>query len=68
MLQRVVVALSCIIFWILATSRIRIAHAVEYILFTLVCGLAGVEKLASVMNTISVERDWVWWEISLGFW
>ena len=58
-LQRIAVALSCVVLWLLAAPRAELALTLEYALFTFACALAGVEKLASMMNTIAVEKDWV---------
>ena len=55
--QRLAVAGSCGIFWVLQE---RVAKGrLESGLFALVIVLACVEKLCSVMNLVSVERDWV---------
>lgn len=60
--QRLPVAASCGILWLLerrggaATSPPP--HVVG-VLLTLLCALAGVEKVAAMANTIAVERDWV---------
>ena len=61
MSQRVVVALSCVAFWVLASTQLELNRTVKHVLFAATCALAGVEKLASMMNTIAVERDWVSW-------
>ena len=66
MWQRVPVALSCLGFILLFWAQRDdddvdggdSSPLVPY-LFTLVVALACVEKLASVANTVSVERDWV---------
>ena len=57
-LQRLVVALSCIAFWFLATGQ---SHARNFKsgYLVLLTAFACVEKLCSIMNLISVERDWV---------
>lgn len=56
--QRLAVAMSCGIFLVL--ERIRDLHTdLQNSLFAMVVGLACVEKLCSVMNLVSVERDWV---------
>ncbi|KFY28471.1 hypothetical protein V491_00447 [Pseudogymnoascus sp. VKM F-3775] len=57
-LQRLVVAGSCVAFYILAIGLPR-AHGVETGLLVLLAVLACVEKLCSIMNLVSVERDWV---------
>ena len=56
--QRVSVILSCLLFGFLlaeAVGRPRVKAG----LFGLVCVLACIEKVCSVMNLIAVERDWV---------
>lgn len=57
-LQRVAVAVSCTLFFILvrgwATSE---AWKTGSLLILVV--LSCVEKLASIMNLVSIERDWV---------
>ncbi|OLN89329.1 Solute carrier family 40 member 1 [Colletotrichum chlorophyti] len=56
--QRLAVAMSCGIF--LTLEQIRHLHTgLQNALFAVVVGLACVEKLCSVMNLVSVERDWV---------
>ncbi|KAF9876820.1 hypothetical protein CkaCkLH20_05666 [Colletotrichum karsti] len=56
--QRLAVAMSCGIFLVL--ERIRDLHGdVQNSLFAMVVSLACIEKLCSVMNLVSVERDWV---------
>ncbi|OAA75154.1 Ferroporti-1 [Akanthomyces lecanii RCEF 1005] len=58
--QRLPVAASCGILWLLAERRAAEAspHVVG-VLLALLCALAGVEKVAAMANTIAVERDWV---------
>ncbi|OCK95275.1 uncharacterized protein K441DRAFT_658669 [Cenococcum geophilum 1.58] len=56
-LQRAPVAISCLLFLILL--RFESLKALVLICFALSIGLACVEKLASVANTIAVERDWL---------
>lgn len=58
MLQRLVVAGSCVAFYVLAIGLPR-AHGVETGLLVLLAALACIEKLCSIMNLVSVERDWV---------
>ncbi|TDZ13415.1 Solute carrier family 40 member 2 [Colletotrichum spinosum] len=56
--QRLAVAMSCGIF--LALERLGdLQGDLQNGLFATVVGLACVEKLCSVMNLVSVERDWV---------
>ncbi|KAK1144122.1 hypothetical protein N8T08_005784 [Aspergillus melleus] len=57
-LQRVVVAISCIIFYLLATSM-SLKGATEKGALAVLALLACAEKLCSIMNLVSVERDWV---------
>lgn len=56
-LQRFVVALSCGIFYIFITSRPPPSWNTKFLV--LVTMLACVEKLCSIMNLVSVEKDWV---------
>ncbi|KAF2471103.1 uncharacterized protein BDR25DRAFT_303629 [Lindgomyces ingoldianus] len=54
--QRIPVAMSCLLLVLLQSSQSK--------LLTLTCfaasvGLAGIEKLAFVANTVSIERDWL---------
>lgn len=57
-LQRTVVAMSCIIFWVLVKGWLE-SNGWKFALLGLLIVLACVEKLASIMNLVSVERDWV---------
>lgn len=56
--QRLAVAASCIVFWILATEYTANPAFKPWLLAVLAL-LACVEKLCSIMNFISVEKDWV---------
>ena len=56
--QRLVVAASCVIFWLLASGWHMSDPLIRGLLAVLAL-LACVEKLASVMNLVSVEKDWV---------
>ena len=56
--QRLAVASSCGIFWFLLVRK-EIGSGLKSGLFTLTVALACIEKLCSVMNLVSVERDWV---------
>ena len=56
--QRLAVGLSCGVFWVLLVGN-EMGNTVKSGLFTLTVGLACIEKLCSVMNMVSVERDWV---------
>lgn len=57
-LQRCAVAVSCVIFYLL-TIRLRMSQVVDQCLLAILALLASIEKLCSVMNLISVEKDWV---------
>ncbi|KAK9583590.1 hypothetical protein V6Z92_007726 [Aspergillus fumigatus] len=57
-LQRVVVAASCAIFYLLAIG-LPMRSVVDTCLLATLALLACVEKLCSVLNLVSVERDWV---------
>ncbi|KFY06853.1 hypothetical protein V492_07688 [Pseudogymnoascus sp. VKM F-4246] len=57
-LQRLVVAGSCIGFYILAVG-LQLPYGAEMGLLVLLAMLACVEKLSSIMNMVAVERDWV---------
>ena len=56
--QRWVVAASCALFWVLVHFD-EFQSPFQYVLLILLSLLACVEKLASVLNLVSVERDWV---------
>ncbi|OCK90509.1 uncharacterized protein K441DRAFT_689486 [Cenococcum geophilum 1.58] len=56
--QRLAVAASCVAFWFLASGW-SIPRGLQWGLFTMLTVLACIEKLASVMNLVSVEKDWV---------
>lgn len=56
--QRLAVAASCGVLWVMEREQDMEAEAKQG-LFALVVLLACVEKLCSVMNLVSVERDWV---------
>ncbi|RDL35914.1 Uncharacterized protein BP5553_06526 [Venustampulla echinocandica] len=56
-LQRLVVAGSLVIFYILAIG-LPLAHGAETGLLVLLALLACVEILCAIMNLVSVERDW----------
>ena len=57
-LQRLVVALSCLLMWLMLKLN-SLSHVVRYALLGCLAFLASVEKLCSIMNLVSVERDWV---------
>lgn len=56
--QRLAVAVSCVIFYLLAKAQ----HAPQGMrtgLLVLLILMACIEKLAAIMNLVSVEKDWV---------
>ena len=56
--ERLAIATSCAIFLVLS----KLAHkgsVLNHALFSIIVCLAGVEKLCSIMNSVSVTRDWV---------
>lgn len=57
--QRVPVAASCALLLVLDLKGPELGSARENGIFSVIVLLAVVEKLASTLNTISVERDWV---------
>lgn len=57
--QRIPIAVSCVCFILLLSPENHGSSALGPFLFIVVVALACVEKLASVANTVSVERDWV---------
>ncbi|KAK3934074.1 Ferroporti-1 [Diplogelasinospora grovesii] len=57
--QRLAVAASCGCFWALEQQGVALGANTQKGLFALSVALACVEKLCSVMNLVSVERDWV---------
>ncbi|KAF7591879.1 hypothetical protein BBP40_000922 [Aspergillus hancockii] len=57
-LQRLVVAASCIMFYLRAI-RLPILRGYDGIVLACLAFLACVEKVCSIMNLVSVERDWV---------
>ena len=56
--QRIAVAASCVIFYILATS-FPMSHTINICLLVTLTLLACLEKLGSILNLVSVEKDWV---------
>ena len=56
--QRLAVGISCGIFWILYEQK-GLGPKLRIGLFVVNILLACIEKLCSVMNLVSVERDWV---------
>lgn len=57
--QRFAVAASCGLFWALEQKSTSLGPRTKDGFFTLTVLLACVEKLCSMMNLLSVERDWV---------
>ena len=58
MLQRLAVAESCVIFNLLAID-VPMTWAVNISLLATLTLLACFEKLGSILNLVSVEKDWV---------
>ncbi|KAH8690406.1 Ferroporti-1 [Phaeosphaeriaceae sp. PMI808] len=56
--QRIVVAASCVLFYIL-TIHVSLGHSGKTGILVLLSFLACMEKLCSIMNLVSVEKDWV---------
>lgn len=57
--QRLPVAASCALLLVLELKGATLGYRKDDGVFAVIVLLAVVEKLASTMNTISVERDWV---------
>lgn len=57
--QRFAVAASCGLFWALESRGDALGRRTRDGFFALTVVLACVEKLCSMMNLLSVERDWV---------
>ncbi|GAW16352.1 hypothetical protein ANO14919_057780 [Xylariales sp. No.14919] len=57
-LQRAAVAVSCVIFYILAIE-LPLGRGGKVGMLVLLSLLACIEKLCSIMNLVSVENDWV---------
>ncbi|CAM1511894.1 Fc.00g094070.m01.CDS01 [Cosmosporella sp. VM-42] len=56
--ERTAIAISCAIFLILEKHQDD-SSWLNHSLFSVIVVLAGVEKLCSIMNSVSVTRDWV---------
>lgn len=54
---RLVVATSCVIFWVLDKDS-RMSRVLAYGLFSLLIALACAEKVLGTVNMVAVERDW----------
>jgi iron-regulated transporter 1 len=52
------VAGSCVIFYSLAVG-LPLGNGGETGMLVLLCFLACIEKLSSIMNLVAVEKDWV---------
>lgn len=53
-------ATSCVLLWLISNVvNLHQSTVISYSLLAVLSLLACVEKLCSIMNTISVERDWV---------
>lgn len=58
-LQRIPVILSCVILWAMSVEDGLMPRYLKAGLFAATALLACLEKVSSVVNMISVERDWV---------
>ncbi|KAI0897301.1 Ferroporti-1 [Annulohypoxylon nitens] len=56
--QRLVVAMSCVVFYIMALHE-ELDGKTKAGMLALLSFLACIEKLCSIMNLVSVEKDWV---------
>ena len=56
--QRLVVAGSCVVFYLLSIN-LHFSNLITNILLGLLISLACIEKLCAIMNLVAVERDWV---------
>ena len=56
--ERTAIAISCCIFLVLEKHQDD-SSWLNHSLFSVIVILAGVEKLCSIMNSVSVTRDWV---------
>ncbi len=57
--QRLAVAMSCAVFWAMEARGNALGVGAKNGLFAAAVVLGCIEKLCSVMNLVSVERDWV---------
>jgi solute carrier family 40 (iron-regulated transporter), member 1 len=57
--QRFAVIASCFAFWFMDRQSTTMAPGLKNGLFSVIVILACVEKVCSVMNLVSIERDWV---------
>lgn len=58
-LQRLVVAASCVIFFLVNKGQTNWAPGGQKSMLALLAFFACTEKLCSIMNLVSVEKDWV---------
>jgi iron-regulated transporter 1 len=65
-LQRLAVAGSCVLFYVLAIIP-KMSRGSKVGLLALLAIFACVEKLCAIMNLVSIERDWVRWPFYLFF-
>ncbi|KAF5666201.1 ferroportin [Fusarium heterosporum] len=56
--QRLAVAVSCVVFFVLSKAP-ALSRELQVGLLAVLILMACIEKLASIMNLVSVERDWV---------
>jgi iron-regulated transporter 1 len=56
--QRLSVAVSCVIFFVLGKVQ-ALSRELRIGLLAVLILMACIEKLAAIMNLVSVERDWV---------
>lgn len=57
-MQRIAVASSCVIFWILGNNLIK-KENFRFVWLAVLAVLACVEKVFAIMNLICIEKDWV---------
>lgn len=57
--QRAAVVASCVIFWVMLTAKRLMPEWAIYLLLGIATFLACIEKCCTIMNTVSLERDWV---------
>lgn len=57
--QRAAVVASCSLFWIMKTQKESLPNWGMTFLMAANILLACIEKLCAIMNTVSVERDWI---------
>lgn len=57
--QRFAVIMSCVLLWMIPSLYFYTPAFLRFLWLGFLAGLACVEKLCSIMNTIAVEKDWV---------